>query len=163
MDSDVATPLQQLRRLIWIQSAVGAAIAGAIFFFAMVLPAEPYAVGLMVAGVFWLFGFRGLRRRAALLGGEHPEAPPIHPKILAALALVELLAPASSLTGRWGALIVPANLLAGATIALYVLTCNGLDLPVHRRSWGVVFFSLALGTVWNIVGTVVLFSLFGGF
>ena len=59
-------------------------------------------------------------------------------------------------TGQRGWVIIPANFLAGVTIALHWIACNGLHLPVNRKSWGTILLILAVGTVWNIMAPFLL-------
>jgi len=148
--------LLQVKTFIWVQSVFAVALVLGLLWAVSVKQNETHLFAVMLCIVAWVLGFTALGRKAKALPPEDRGEPAGFPRwIPLLLGVGECLNVAWwAFVGDLALLILPANLLVGGTIVVHWLTCNGLNLPVNRKSWGTLLVILALGTVWNLMGGV---------
>jgi hypothetical protein len=160
---DMPAPLLRLKILIWVHSAIGAALG--LAFLGTVLAGSQYEwlpIGILGCVVVWMLGFGPIRRKAAELSPMDRVPPKDLPSwIVPAMAVGAFLSPLSLAAGPAGGLTFLASLLLLGTIVVRRVTCRSLDLQVHEKTWGGVVIVLVLGLLWNFGFMMFLFVSLG--
>lgn len=148
--------LRELRLLIWIHAALGVALAGGVFWFALTAPSTPYAAGLMGVGVPWLLAIAVFRSKAArFTPEERRDFRPLPAVPLRLLKIVQAVSPLLWFTGPGAALLLVANFAAMTVIFVHWMICEGLNVGIDKDYWRGALLTLACGIGWNVVAVIV--------
>ena len=155
-----STPLFRLKLLIWIHSAVGAALLVGLPAAAIATERKELAIGVLPALVVWCFGYRPLRKKAAELGPEDRIPAKGLPAVMTLLLAMGALLSPFWLSPPWGGWVVGAWALFGVTIVLRWVISRRLAIPVDSNTWGAILLPLS---VWALIlGSLLVFILMVG-
>lgn len=153
--ADEASTLH-LRTMVWAHAVLGVVLfvgfCGAVYALAGV-GGDAAILAMLAFELIWMLGVVPIRREARKLPPEVLQADPepLPERFLKFVGIVQFWSVCAAF-GEWPMLIIPANILVGATLVIVIIVSSIVDLPLHRESWGKLLGFLLAGTIWNLGG-----------